>query len=168
MRTRRDATTIFKEIVASIPQQQQAKGALFDRAWRWAEGVHVFPEAICPFCNVVMRSGCLWLINEREQRLMRIVALVEGRLKAVAINHPHVYAGPGTVCMGSSRMGGVAQAVLMGMNPNDALGGFGPNRSCVAWTNFFAAYFNDHVHTERKKRRPTLMRVRKAPAKLMT
>jgi hypothetical protein len=134
------------------------------RAWRWAEGVHVFPDAICPFCNVVMRSSCLWKVSEREQKIVAVVGIADKKLVKLAISHPHVYRNTtGSLCMGSARYGGagsVAQAVFMGMNPADCMGMFARcTRAEGAWPNFFATYFPEHKHLERKRRaRPRLFK----------
>jgi hypothetical protein len=134
------------------------------RAWRWAEGVHVFPDAICPFCNVVMRSSCLWKISEREQRIVAVVGLERKKLVKLPVSHPHVYNyGKGAMCMGMTASS-AAQAALMGINPADCMGNFaGRRKGTGAWPNFFATYFPEHEHLDKKRRaQPKLFKA--APA----
>lgn len=174
MKARTDVAAVFKRIVASIPQQQRARRDLAGKAWRWAEGVHVFPDAICPFCNVVMRSSCLWQIDETAQRIVKVTEVDGKRPVAKPTTHPHAYTN-GTMCMGSvGRMGSVAQAALMSINPNDCMGGYASGdygtqeaqKASPAWKVFFDRYFPEHKHLERKRRaRPKLFTVAKAVAK---
>ena len=157
-RTRTDTAAVCKQIVANVPLQRSNSDIPASKAWKWAAGVHVFPEAICPFCNVVMRSNCLWQINEQMQKIVQVVGLEGKALERLPLTHPHVYGNTGTVCTGG-RGNSVAQAVFMGINPNDCIGEFTRAVNGRAWTVFFNRYFREHVHIERKKRaRPRLMR----------
>lgn len=171
VRVKTDPTATLKLLMASIPLQSSAQGELRGKRWRWAEGVHVFPEAICPFCNVVIRSNCIWQVDDGKQRIVQVVGLVKvgkkQNLQKLPLTHPHVYGGgSGAMCMGRGKMGGVAQAALMGINPSDSVGDFSGYgtlaqiREMPAWKNFFAAYFSEHIHLETRKRsRPTLIKV---------
>lgn len=174
MKEKADTTTILRRVVASIPYQQGGGDKLQGRAWRWAEGVHVFPEAICPICNDVMRSSCLWKLDERGQRVVSVIGIQPfrrqvDRLVKLPVNHPHV-GNAGHVCMGSIRTRSVAQAVFMGMTVDDCMGRFSDSaaRSAMPWVNFFNTYFTGHVHAAKRKRRPKLIKpetVRKVRAR---
>ena len=166
MKEKADTAAVFRRIVASIPYQQNSGDKLRNRAWRWAEGVHVFPEAICPMCNGVMRSSCIWKLDERGQRVVDVAGIQSFRsvnkLVKLPVSPPHVYSGgTGVVCMGSSRTSSVAQAVFMGMTVNDCMGRFSDNtsRNALAWVQFFNTYFAGHVHADKKKRRPSLTKL---------
>lgn len=132
--------------------------------WRWAEGVHAFPDAICPFCNVVMRSSCLWQFDEVRQKIVRVVEVGGSKLVNRPVMHPH-RSSDGYVCMGSARSS-VSQAMLLGINPSDCMGAFNwhgrvakASRDFGAWPEFFARYFPDHVHLDKRRRaRPRLFK----------
>jgi len=160
VRAKADITTVFRRLMVSVSRQQRRSDS---KSWRWAEGVHIFPDSICPVCNIVMQSSCLWQIDERAQKLVAIVGVVDKRLVRLPVTHPHMYSAPGgVICMGNAprfSTGAVAQAVLMGMNPNDCMGRFDRSGDNAAWRGFFRTYFPDHTHLSKKKRaRPRLFK----------
>lgn len=127
------------------------------KAWKWVAGVHVFPEAICPFCNVTMRSSCIWQFDESRQKLVQIARIDKDRLVKLSVLHPHVGSG-GYVCMGSTATS-VSQALLLSMNPSDCMGFFEPQKTGTTWKAFFARYFPDHRHLEKRRvARPKLFK----------
>lgn len=107
------------------------------RPWRWVEGVTLFPEGRCPYCQGTMFSNRIWKLGGRTAGYgvlhgqYRIVPPAEGkavgRLVQEAPKHPHV---SGTnVCMGNSES--VSQALFFGINPRGAY--WGGTRQVKDW-----------------------------------
>lgn len=95
------------------------------KPWRWIEGVTLFPEGRCPYCNRTMYSNRIWRLSAAGAGYQlygqcRIAPPVDGgtvgRLVQEPPKHPHV---SGTnVCMGNSQS--VSQALFFGINPRGA------------------------------------------------
>lgn len=134
-------------------------------AWRWAEGVHVFPEAVCPFCWKPMQSPYIWVIDERAKRLEAVFKLVSNRKRLRLENtgrlHPHVD-DEGYVCMSDGtarRADSVASALFLDMNPYSTMRGFGSDPQHHKWSDWLATHFNhrhDETVTKAKRRRKLL------------
>ena len=106
-----------RQVLNNFENHRQQVSALKDiRSWRWAEGVILFPEALCPFCNGVMKSPRIWHVDERGQRLIAVARLdIEGKVQKVQSSvHPHVngQAGGG-VCLGNARS--TSEALFFGL-----------------------------------------------------
>lgn len=88
------------------------------KTWRWAEGVILFPEALCPYCNGVMKSRWFWWVDDRSQRLIMAARFDERSntqlVKVTSYVHPHVdgHAG-GHVCCGSAKS--ASEALFLGL-----------------------------------------------------
>ena len=104
-----------KLILGSFEAHRLTVIANSGRAWRWAEGVILFPEALCPMCNGVMTSTRIWEVNERAQKVVKAVSLVDGRLRKVTgAIHPHVDGSEGgPVCTGDARS--TTEALFLGL-----------------------------------------------------
>ena len=137
-----------RAILRSFEAVRPAPTAITVTKWRWAEGVHVFPEAVCPFCKVVMRSTCIWQVNEAAQRLDRITKPSDGQLIEMPREHPHAHSS-GAICMnghvrGTPGADSVAVALFVGIYPQSNLMA-GSSRDSI-WDEWFGNYFGHYVH----------------------
>lgn len=96
-----------------------------ETAWRWTDGVILFPEARCPFCAATMQSNRVWKVSnigfnlDGQYRLDPPVEGPVGQLVREPPEHPHV---TGTaICRGTTES---AQAALfLSINPGDCYWG---------------------------------------------
>lgn len=152
-----------RAILRNFEAVRPAPTAVTTTKWKWAEGVHLFPEAVCPFCKVVMRSTCIWQVSETAQRLRCIVKPDGSQLKLMPLKHPHVHENNGSICMNgyAPRTSGadtVAMALFLGIYPRSTIG-FGGYRQHEPWPSWFRDYFGHIEHDEaglRKRNRPRL------------
>lgn len=105
-----------KLIAANFDQHRQQMVSSTSHVWRWASGVILFPEALCPSCNGVMRSNRIWHVDERAQRVLRAVKLNINQLVSLPMSrlHPHVDSG-GNVCTGTANSASEALFLGVGM-----------------------------------------------------
>lgn len=83
-------------------------------AWKWADGIYLFPQAICAWCGEAMTSNRIWLVDERGKKLRGQVTLSDGRLIKEAVDHPHAMSG--SICMGYAT--DAYQALFLAMSAN--------------------------------------------------
>jgi len=150
------ARTVLRAFEAVRP----APVAVTDRRWRWADGVVLFPDAVCPFCKVVMRSTCIWVVNERARRLEKVVKPMGGSLEVMPRHHPHVHTN-GRICMsGGTNLGpadSVVTALFLAIYPGSNL--LTSNHRNSIWDAWFDDYFGHTKHDEAglsKRSRPGL------------
>lgn len=97
-------------------------------AWRWAKGVMLFPEAVCPLCKGGMRSNRIWVVDEVRVKLAARYKVAGGEIVREVFSggcgrgglHPHCYEadgiGPWGVCLGDRpRAESVAYALFSGI-----------------------------------------------------
>lgn len=107
-----------KLIAANFNQhrQQVVGSGITSHIWKWAAGVILFPEALCPRCNGVMRSNRIWQVDEREQKLVG-AAKINGSSKLVRVErnvHPHVDGqASGYICLGNAKS--ASEALFLGL-----------------------------------------------------
>ena len=105
----------MRQVLSNFENYRQRVEDGDGHAWSWAEGVILFPEALCPMCNGVMRSTHIWHVDERSQRLVAVARLDSRRIqRVVRAVHPHVN-GPagGLVYLGNARS--AAEALFLGL-----------------------------------------------------
>lgn len=104
------------ELLESI-QRPLAERGKDSRVWRWATGVILFPEALCPNCNGAMRSTCIWRVDERGQRLLGAVRIRKDNqlVRVTKQVHPHVNGESyGHICVGNAKS--ATEALFLGLS----------------------------------------------------
>ncbi len=162
----RQAVRILQEFEAVRPTPPDGT----EKKWKWAVGVHLFPEAQCPFCMVVMRSPLLWRIDETAKQLRLVVGVGTGKMVSMRLRHPHVdEAGGGRICMSShvSTIDGAtsaAEALFLGIDPRSSMLGVGNSRN-GQWDSWLREYFGHTKHDDaglRRRTRPKMLKVGRA------
>jgi hypothetical protein len=104
-----------KAMAAKFDQHKQSESSR--HKWHWASGVILFPEALCPSCNGVMRSTRIWRVDELGQRLLGVVYISDDKLVKVTRRvHPHVDGSSGgPICVGNAKSASEALFFGVGM-----------------------------------------------------
>lgn len=83
------------------------------KGWRWREGVVCFPEAKCPFCESVIKSKAIWVV-EKTKLIGQVVPISGRELILNEPDHPHAL-DTGVICFGNAYDS--MQALFGGLNP---------------------------------------------------
>ena len=94
------------------------------QTWKIGNGIRVFPEGLCPFCQKSIRSTAIWKIGNGILHGRWEFLEGKGHFKAPQANfgfHPHVGENA-AICLGNN--GSPDAALFFGMNPAGAYPGW--------------------------------------------
>lgn len=120
-------------LLARLRELPSVPSKIDEEAKKWGKGIVIFlnPEIRCCYCTQGVASGRVWVLDEAEDNLLRVVRIKDGMEEQVGECHPHVGSGGGICKEGSvyapgavrRAAGSGSEALFMGLNPDSAYGG---------------------------------------------